>query len=592
MAVYLSPVGGAAAQFFDDNGQILTGGKLYTYLAGTTTPATTYTTSSGNVASSNPIILNAAGRVSGGGEIWLADGTSYKFTLKDSNDVQIAVWDNIVGINVFDPITSANISYNEGGASAVTRTVQSKLQEWVSVKDFGAVGDGSTDDTDAITAAINSVNNTAPAQYNLVSLYFPAGKYMVRSNVLPAIKGNVYGPDATIEATIASTNTSAILTVDYTTTVGQTFILRAINGAGNGELASYYNAGLVIDGADNSTFIINRLYGLDTGIVLAGSINNRHIAQCTFNINAIYNCNKGLNLSAGSIQVETNTFNIEYLSTRDDNSIGIYLVNTTGYVANNTFNINTVESAGTNITTFNLVGATPALIVGNNFNVFNNFAPPTTGNQVLADANIGVNRFNLCNVYLSKIVVQSRQIFNIGTVDLINGRSLVYNDAAPTAASYWNTGDIVLNNSSNINILGWKCTVSGSPGTWESFSGTDLIDYSATSTIIGWASYTTKGIYVRKIGTTVFVNFFIAGVSNSTDTSFTLPYAAKAGNFYFGAYLLQGIDNGSVVSAGANASLDQSLSLVRVSKTTGITVGLWTASGTKQIIGQFFYETT
>ena len=99
MAVNLSPVGGVAAQFFDNSGQVLTGGKLYTYLAGTTTPAATYTTNSNLTANSNPIVLNAAGRVADSGEIWLTDGINYKFVLKDSNDVQIAVWDNISGIN-------------------------------------------------------------------------------------------------------------------------------------------------------------------------------------------------------------------------------------------------------------------------------------------------------------------------------------------------------------------------------------------------------------------------------------------------------------------------------------------------------------
>jgi hypothetical protein len=99
MAVNLSPVGGVAAQFFDNAGNVLTGGKLYTYLAGTTTPAVAYTTSAGNVAWSNPIILDAAGRVSGSGEIWLTDGTQYKFILRDSNDVLIATYDNVIGIN-------------------------------------------------------------------------------------------------------------------------------------------------------------------------------------------------------------------------------------------------------------------------------------------------------------------------------------------------------------------------------------------------------------------------------------------------------------------------------------------------------------
>ena len=99
MAVNLSPVGGAAAQFFDNSGQVLTGGKLYTYLAGTTTPATTYTTNNGLTAQPNPIILNAAGRVPDSGEIWLSDNITYKFVLKDQNDVLIATYDNLTGIN-------------------------------------------------------------------------------------------------------------------------------------------------------------------------------------------------------------------------------------------------------------------------------------------------------------------------------------------------------------------------------------------------------------------------------------------------------------------------------------------------------------
>ena len=99
MSVYLSPVGGAGAQFFDNNGNPLTGGKLYTYSAGTTTPAVTYTSSAGNISHSNPIVLDAAGRIPGSSEIWLIDSVAYKFVLKDSSDVLQATWDNITGIN-------------------------------------------------------------------------------------------------------------------------------------------------------------------------------------------------------------------------------------------------------------------------------------------------------------------------------------------------------------------------------------------------------------------------------------------------------------------------------------------------------------
>ena len=97
MAVFLSPVGGVAAQFFTNTGAVLTGGKLYSYLAGTTTPAVTYTTSAGNVARTNPVVLDSAGRVSGSGEIWILP-VAYKFILRDSNDVLIATYDNVFGI--------------------------------------------------------------------------------------------------------------------------------------------------------------------------------------------------------------------------------------------------------------------------------------------------------------------------------------------------------------------------------------------------------------------------------------------------------------------------------------------------------------
>jgi hypothetical protein len=97
MAVFLSPVGGVAAQFFTNTGSVLTGGKLYTYAAGTTTSLASYTTSAGSTARTNPIVLDSAGRVPDGGEIWITSA-QYKFVLKDSTDVLIATWDNVSGI--------------------------------------------------------------------------------------------------------------------------------------------------------------------------------------------------------------------------------------------------------------------------------------------------------------------------------------------------------------------------------------------------------------------------------------------------------------------------------------------------------------
>jgi len=68
-----------------------------------------------------------------------------------------------------------NIQVIASGVGAVYRTVGSKLQDVVSVKDFGAIGDGVADDTTAIQAAINASVNK--------KVYIPAGIYKISSTI-------------------------------------------------------------------------------------------------------------------------------------------------------------------------------------------------------------------------------------------------------------------------------------------------------------------------------------------------------------------------------------------------------------------------
>ena len=79
------------AQFFDDSGRPLAGGKLYTYIAGTSTPVATYTDSTGTVANTNPVVLDAGGR----GQAWLITGRAYKFVLQTSAGTGIWTVDNV-----------------------------------------------------------------------------------------------------------------------------------------------------------------------------------------------------------------------------------------------------------------------------------------------------------------------------------------------------------------------------------------------------------------------------------------------------------------------------------------------------------------
>ncbi|CAB5212622.1 hypothetical protein UFOVP188_36 [uncultured Caudovirales phage] len=95
MAVNLSPIGNSE-QFFDNNGAPLNGGLIYTYQAGSSTALATYTDISGSIPNSNPIVLDASGRLPN--EVWLTYGFNYKFILQTSAGVTIGTYDNIYGI--------------------------------------------------------------------------------------------------------------------------------------------------------------------------------------------------------------------------------------------------------------------------------------------------------------------------------------------------------------------------------------------------------------------------------------------------------------------------------------------------------------
>lgn len=211
--------------FEDDDGNPLSGGRVYFYTSGTATLKATYSDISRTVQNANPLTISADGRLSvdvfgngsyrvrvadaNGSTIWTEDDVSLSqiilpsYTtatrpsshgtvpslIYDSTLGKTMMWNGSAWVDTFgaelpseatlraDLASTASTSYGAslvaykriGDTGAVATTVYSKLRDVVSVKDFGAVGDGVTDDTAAIQAAMDSGSN---------NVIFPAGTYL------------------------------------------------------------------------------------------------------------------------------------------------------------------------------------------------------------------------------------------------------------------------------------------------------------------------------------------------------------------------------------------------------------------------------
>ena len=97
--------------------------------------------------------------------------------------------------------TAAGVRFTQAGTGAVQRTVESKLQDVVSVKDFGAVGNGVWDDTAAIQAAIES---------GAACVFFPKGTYKVTSPIQLRSYMRLQG-EHMAHSFLLATNSNAIL---------------------------------------------------------------------------------------------------------------------------------------------------------------------------------------------------------------------------------------------------------------------------------------------------------------------------------------------------------------------------------------------
>src|SRR5262249_34743365 len=105
---------------YDSNGNPISGAKACFYVAGTTTPATTYSDVSLTTPNTNPVVADSAGRV---GPVYLTPGNSYKLILQDSTGTALTcdgavvrTQDNIAAI----PTSSNNVDITGTAGEAIT----------------------------------------------------------------------------------------------------------------------------------------------------------------------------------------------------------------------------------------------------------------------------------------------------------------------------------------------------------------------------------------------------------------------------------------------------------------------------------------
>lgn len=140
-------------QFIDDDGTPLSGGFLYTYVSGTTTPQVSYQTSADDAAeNANPIELDAAGRC----DLWLDPALEYSFLLQRADTSEVRTWDNVSGVASENAIVS---SVNGSTGDVVLTADDIGYTTSTSTDWFGTPADV----TAGLDALVNKVDTVAAA---------------------------------------------------------------------------------------------------------------------------------------------------------------------------------------------------------------------------------------------------------------------------------------------------------------------------------------------------------------------------------------------------------------------------------------------
>lgn len=234
--------------FTDDAGKPLNGGQIYTYAAGSLTPKATYQDKALTIANTNPVIANARG------EVTLYGSGAYRLILKDKQGNTIWDQDNIespasaIGAEVggLSGASGASlVGFQQSGTAAVARTAMDKMREVVSVEDFGAAGDGATDDMGAFQRAANYLSTVGGGTLRLNKRAYYLSQYAGAD-----VGGKV------LNASIANGTSSKCLAIPGNVTVESAcFSTLTINGGASSPFGYSFSVNVLAypDGDDAGT---------------------------------------------------------------------------------------------------------------------------------------------------------------------------------------------------------------------------------------------------------------------------------------------------------------------------------------------------
>lgn len=181
-------------QFFDDSGNPLAAGRVYTYESGTSTPLTTYKTSSGTSWGAY-VQLDSAGRPENG-EIYLEPGLSYKWIIQTSAGVVIDTIDPIAAV----PRSAANVDI----AGTPGENLSAGEVAYISAGD-GALVAGSWYKGDAD----NAYSSTVPVMAFVVNTVESGGDGVFRTDGQIELVGLTPGADYYVSTTAGAITTVA-----------------------------------------------------------------------------------------------------------------------------------------------------------------------------------------------------------------------------------------------------------------------------------------------------------------------------------------------------------------------------------------------